>query len=71
MGLIGEEQYSGHCRKIALDQELLLVAPVSGVFAAQQIKPKARTLAVDRGIRCITLDYDEMRGMDSDEYRLF
>jgi RecB family endonuclease NucS len=48
-----------------------LLAPVSGVFAAQQIKPQARTLAVDRGIRCITLDYDGMRGLDSDEFRLF
>jgi RecB family endonuclease NucS len=48
-----------------------LLAPVAGVFAAQQIKPQARTLAVDRGIRCVTLDYDQMRGMDSDEFRLF
>ena len=48
-----------------------LLAPVSGVFAAQQIKPQARTLAEDRGIRCLTLDYDSMRGMDSDEFRLF
>ncbi|MEB3051754.1 endonuclease NucS [Mycolicibacter sp. MYC123] len=48
-----------------------LLAPVSGVFAAQQIKPQARTLATDRGIRCLTLDYDAMRGMASDEYRLF
>lgn len=48
-----------------------LLAPVSGVFAAQQIKPQAKTLAEDRGIRCLTLDYDVMRGMDSDEFRLF
>ena len=48
-----------------------LLAPVSGVFAAQQIKPQARTLAEDRGIRCLTLDYEVMRGMDSDEFRLF
>ena len=48
-----------------------LLAPVAGVFAAQQIKPQARTLAEDRGIRCLTLDYDGMRGMDSDEFRLF
>jgi RecB family endonuclease NucS len=48
-----------------------LLAPVSGVFAAQQIKPQARTLATDRGIRCLILDYDKMRGMDSDEFRLF
>jgi RecB family endonuclease NucS len=48
-----------------------LLAPVQGVFAAQQIKPQARTLAEDRGIRCVTLDYDVLRGMDSTEFRLF
>ena len=48
-----------------------LLAPVTGVFAAQQIKPQARTLAADSGIRCLTLDYDVMRGLDSDEFRLF
>lgn len=48
-----------------------LLAPVAGVFAAQQIKPQARTLATDRGIRCVTLDYEQMRGLDNDEFRLF
>ncbi|MGC7099532.1 endonuclease NucS [Amycolatopsis lurida] len=48
-----------------------LLAPVRGVFAAQQIKPQARTLAEDRGIRCLTLDYDRLRGTESDEFRLF
>jgi hypothetical protein len=48
-----------------------LLAPVQGVFAAQQIKPQARTLAEDRGIRCVVLDYDKLRGTDSDEFRLF
>ncbi len=48
-----------------------LIAPVTGVFAAQQIKPQARTLAVDRGIRCVTVDYDELRGAVSDTLRLF
>lgn len=48
-----------------------LLAPVSGVFAAQQIKPQARTLAEDRGIRCVTLDYDAMRGVDDADARLF
>ncbi|MBC7518497.1 MAG: endonuclease NucS [Microbacteriaceae bacterium] len=47
------------------------IAPVSGVFAAQEIKPQARTLAQDRGIRCVTLDYDAMRGMDDSHLRLF
>ncbi|MFF2606361.1 endonuclease NucS [Arthrobacter koreensis] len=48
-----------------------LLAPVRGVFAAQQIKPQARVLATDRGIDCLTLDYDEMRGVDDVESRLF
>ncbi len=48
-----------------------LLAPVAGVFAAQQIKPQAKTLASDRGIRCLTLDYDALRGTESDEFRLF
>ena len=41
-----------------------LLAPVHGVFAAQEIKPQARVLATDRGIRCVTLDYDTMRGIE-------
>ena len=41
-----------------------LLAPVHGIFAAQEIKPQARTLAVDRGIRCVVLDYDAMRGIE-------
>lgn len=48
-----------------------LLAPVQGVFAAQRIKPQARTLAEDRGIRCVSLDYDAMRGVDDVESRLF
>ncbi|MFI5715604.1 endonuclease NucS [Nocardia sp. NPDC051750] len=48
-----------------------LLTPVAGVFAAQQIKPQARTLAEDRGIRCLTLDYNALRGTESNEFRLF
>ncbi|RKS71345.1 hypothetical protein CLV35_3141 [Motilibacter peucedani] len=48
-----------------------LLAPVRGVFAAQEIKPQARVLATDRGIACVTLDYDAMRGVDDAESRLF
>ena len=48
-----------------------LLAPVTGVFAAQEIKPQARVLATDRGIRCVTLDYDALRGVDKPEDRLF
>jgi endonuclease len=48
-----------------------LLAPVRGVFAAQEIRPQARVLAEDRGIRCVTLDYESMRGIDDGALRLF
>jgi endonuclease len=48
-----------------------LLAPVSGVFAAQQIKPQARTLAEDRGIRCVVVDYNALRGVEPTDLRLF
>ncbi|MGH4021882.1 MAG: endonuclease NucS [Pseudonocardiaceae bacterium] len=64
----GVEQLTRYLELLNRDPHL---APVTGVFAAQQIKPQARTLALDRGIRCVTVDYDELRGADSDELRLF
>jgi hypothetical protein len=64
----GVEQLTRYLELLNRDS---LLAPVAGVFAAQQIKPQARTLAGDRGIRCLTLDYDAMRGMDNDDFRLF
>ena len=48
-----------------------LLAPVQGIFAAQEIKPQARVLATDRGIRCVLLDYEAMRGTEDDSLRLF
>ena len=48
-----------------------LLTPVRGVFAAQEIKPQARVLATDRGIDCVTLDYDALRGFDDVGSRLF
>jgi RecB family endonuclease NucS len=48
-----------------------LLGEVHGVFAAQQIKPQARVLAADRGITCVTVDYDVLRGMDNVDDRLF
>lgn len=48
-----------------------LLQPVRGIFAAQEIKPQARTLALDRGIDCVILNYDEMRGVDDPSTRLF
>ncbi|MTB27932.1 MAG: DUF91 domain-containing protein, partial [Actinobacteria bacterium] len=48
-----------------------LLAPVTGIFAAQEIKPQARTLAQDRGIRCVVLDYEALKGTQDPSLRLF
>ncbi|MFL6129043.1 MAG: endonuclease NucS [Mycobacteriales bacterium] len=48
-----------------------VLAPVRGIFAAQAITPQARVLATDRGIACVTLDYDALRGVDDPSTRLF
>ncbi len=48
-----------------------LLAPVRGIFAAQEIKPQARVLATDRGIACAVVDYDALRGIDDSDHRLF
>jgi RecB family endonuclease NucS len=48
-----------------------LLAPVTGIFAAQQIKPQASVLAIDRGIRCVTLDYDALKGTADPSLKLF
>lgn len=64
----GVEQLTRYLELMNRDPHL---APVTGVFAAQVIKPQDRTLAEDRGIRCVTLDYDELKGIDLSEHRLF
>ena len=48
-----------------------LLRPVRGIFAAQDIKPQTRTLAQDRGITCLVLDYDALRGFEDPGWRLF
>ena len=64
----GVEQLTRYLELLGRDPHL---APVRGVFAAQEIKPQARVLATDRGIRCVTLDYDGMKGIQSGAPRLF
>ena len=48
-----------------------LIKPVRGVFAAQEIRPQAKVLAEDRGIQCVVIDYNEIRGIESNRLRLF
>ncbi|AKU17505.1 endonuclease NucS [Luteipulveratus mongoliensis] len=64
----GVEQLTRYLELLNRDPHL---APVTGVFAAQLIKPQARVLAEDRGIRCVTLDYEALKGMDDADSRLF
>ncbi len=64
----GVEQLTRYVDLLSRDP---LLGKVGGVFAAQQIKPQARILAQDRGLRCIVLDYDVLRGMDDSVGRLF
>ena len=64
----GVEQLS---RYLDLLNRAPLLAPVRGIFAAQEIKPQARVLAEDRGIRCVILDYNSLRGAEDGALRLF
>lgn len=64
----GVEQLTRYLELLGRDP---LLQPLRGIFAAQIIKPQARVLAEDRGIECVILDYDEMRGIDHPEDRLF
>jgi RecB family endonuclease NucS len=67
-GIDGVEQLTRYLELLGRDP---LLEGITGIFAAQEITRQARTLAEDRGIRCVILDYDAMRGMDDVESRLF
>jgi RecB family endonuclease NucS len=64
----GVEQLSRYLELMNRDPQL---RPVRGVFAAQEIKPQARVLAEDRGIACVVVNYDELRGIEDPSLRLF
>ena len=64
----GVEQLTRYLDLMNRDPHL---APVRGIFAGQQIKPQARTLAADRGIEWRLVDYDALRGLDNAHERLF
>ena len=64
----GVEQLTRYLELLRRDP---LLGHVEGIFAAQLIKPQARTLAMDRGITCVVVDYDGLRGLDHADERLF
>ncbi|HTW19479.1 MAG TPA: endonuclease NucS [Mycobacteriales bacterium] len=64
----GVEQLTRYVERLDRDP---MLRPVRGVLAAQEIKPQARVLASSRGIECVVIDYDELRGIDPVVPRLF
>jgi RecB family endonuclease NucS len=64
----GVEQLARYLERLDRDPHL---RPVRGLFAAQEIKPQALVLAAARGIDCVVVDYDELRGLEPDVPRLF
>jgi RecB family endonuclease NucS len=66
--IAGVEQLARYVERLSHDPRL---APVQGVFVAQVIKPQARVLAEARGLRCVEVDYDELRGLAPEDLRLF
>jgi hypothetical protein len=64
----GVEQLARYLERLDLDGRL---RPVRGVLAAQQIKPQAQVLAAARGIECVEVDYDELRGAGTGRLTLF
>ena len=64
----GVEQLTRYLHYLNSDPSL---APVRGVFVARSIRPQAKVLATDRCIDCVEVDYDELRGIESPELRLF
>jgi RecB family endonuclease NucS len=66
--LDGVEQLSRYLELLRRDPQL---GAVEGILAAQRIKPQAQVMAADRGIACVTVDFDALRGLDHPDERLF
>ena len=64
----GVEQLARYLEYLSADSSL---GTLRGIFVAQVIKPQAKTLAATRGLACVEVDYDALRGMKPDELTLF
>ena len=62
----GVEQLTRYLQRVST-----VLGQVRGVLAAQSFKPQAKVLAADRGITCVLLDYDVLRGLESSVPTLF
>lgn len=66
--LDGVEQLTRYLDRLAHDSRL---HPLRGILAAVAIAPQAKVLAAARGIRCVEVDYEDLRGIPSNHLRLF
>ena len=64
----GVEQLARYIERLHLDSSL---GVVRGVYVAQVVKPQARVLAEARGFTWVEVDYDELRGLRTQDLRLF
>jgi RecB family endonuclease NucS len=62
----GVEQLTRYLQRVST-----VLGDVQGVLAAQSFKPQAKVLAADRGIACVQLDYEALKGMESNRPTLF
>jgi RecB family endonuclease NucS len=62
------EQLTRYLERIRLDPAM---ASCRGVLVAKWIKPQARVLAASRGIDCVEIDVEVLRGNREPELRLF
>ena len=67
-GLEAVEQLTRYLERIRRDPAFLRCR---GVLAAQRIKPQARVLSEARGITCVEVDLDVLRGARPPELKLF
>jgi RecB family endonuclease NucS len=66
--IAGVEQLLRYQERLDLDGTL---APTLGMFVATRIKPQARVFAESRGIECVEIDLEELRGNAPDTLKLF
>ena len=66
--IAGVEQLLRYQERLDRDSRF---APTVGMLVAERIKPQAKVLAESRGIACVELDYDAMRGVERDTLTLF
>ena len=66
--LDGVEQLTRYLDRLGNDSRL---HPLRGMLVATAITPQAKVLAAARGIGCVEVDYEELRGAPSNHLRLF